>query len=439
MELRPGYTMTELGVLPEDWELIPLSAVIKDLKSGVSVNSDIKNISNLYILKTSSVRNGKIILSEIKPVSYKDVKKVKCHLESDSIIISRMNTPELVGECGYSPTSSTYIFLPDRLWQTQASMRDTSFLWLTYLLTFDFYKKQIKELATGTSNSMKNITKEKFLSLVISSPPLPEQHAIAAALSDVDALLDAQERLIAKKRNIKLAAMQQLLTGKTRLPGFQQNGRYKQTELGILPEDWHISTISSFTECTAGGTPNTKNPSYWGGKHPWMNSGELHLKHIYNVSGRITDNGIANSSTKYIPKESVLIGLAGQGKTRGTVAIAKIALCTNQSIAAIFPSKSCFADYLFYNLDSRYTELRELSSGDGGRGGLNLKLIGNLLVPIPPLPEQRAIAAVLSDMDAELAALEARRDKLRAVKQGMMRELLTGRTRLAGAGGRHGQ
>ena len=294
--------------------------------------------------------------------------------------------------------------------------------------------------STGTSNSQKRITPSIFLNYSIEIPSsLPEQHAIAAALSDVDALLDAQERLIAKKRNIKLAAMQQLLTGKTRLPGFQQNGRYKQTELGILPEDWHISTISSFTECTAGGTPNTKNPSYWGGKHPWMNSGELHLKHIYNVSGRITDNGIANSSTKYIPKESVLIGLAGQGKTRGTVAIAKIALCTNQSIAAIFPSKSCFADYLFYNLDSRYTELRELSSGDGGRGGLNLKLIGNLLVPIPPLPEQRAIAAVLSDMDAELAALEARRDKLRAVKQGMMRELLTGRTRLAGAGGRHGQ
>ena len=122
-------------------------------------------------------------------------------------------------------------------------MRDTSFLWLTYLLTFDFYKKQIKELATGTSNSMKNITKEKFLSLVISSPPLPEQHAIAAALSDVDALLDAQERLIAKKRNIKLAAMQQLLTGKTRLPGFQQNEKYKQTELGILPEDWEVKML----------------------------------------------------------------------------------------------------------------------------------------------------------------------------------------------------
>lgn len=207
---------------------------------------------------------------------------------------------------------------------------------------------------------------------------------------------------------------------------------YTMTELGVLPEDWYISTITSFTECTAGGTPSTKNPSYWGGKHPWMNSGELHLKRIYNVSGRITDNGIANSSTKYIPKESVLIGLAGQGKTRGTVAIAKIELCTNQSIAAIFPSKSCFADYLFYNLDSRYTELRELSSGDGGRGGLNLKLIGNLLVPIPPLPEQHAIAAALSDVDALLDAQERLIAKKRNIKLAAMQQLLTGKTRLPG-------
>jgi type I restriction enzyme S subunit len=86
-------------------------------------------------------------------------------------------------------------------------------------------------------------------------------------------------------------------------------------------------------------------------------------------------------------------------------------------------------DYLFHNLDSRYTELRELSSG-GGRGGLNLKILGRLGIPLPSIPEQTAIASVLSDMDAELTALEARRDKTRAIKQGMMQELLTGKTRL---------
>ena len=430
--------MTELGVLPEDWELIPLSAVIKDLKSGVSVNSDIKNISNLYILKTSSVRNGKIILSEIKPVSYKDVKKVKCHLESDSIIISRMNTPELVGECGYSPTSSTYIFLPDRLWQTQASMRDTSFLWLTYLLTFDFYKKQIKELATGTSNSMKNITKEKFLSLVISSPPLPEQHAIAAALSDVDALLDAQERLIAKKRNIKLAAMQQLLTGKTRLPGFQQNGKYKQTELGILPEDWEVKML---------GEGLSSKPAYG------INAPACSYQKNFSAYIRITD---ITDDGKYIPAAYVQVKSNDFYLQDGDIVLARTGASVGKSylykssdgqlvfagfLIRIHPDgETFFPSYIFYYLHtSNYWKWVASTSMRSGQPGVNGQEYARLLLPCPPLPEQRAIAAVLSDMDAELAALEARRDKLRAVKQGMMRELLTGRTRLAGAGGRHGQ
>ncbi len=107
-----------------------------------------------------------------------------------------------------------------------------------------------------------------------------------------------------------------------------------------------------------------------------------------------------------------------------------VSLCTNQSIAAIFPDESFDSDYLYYNLDSRYDELRELSAGDGGRGGLNLTIIRSLEIPFPELPEQTAIAAILSDMDAEIAALGQQLAKARGIKQGMMQELLTGRIRL---------
>ena len=124
------------------------------------------------------------------------------------------------------------------------------------------------------------------------------------------------------------------------------------------------------------------------------------------------------------------MGLAGQGKTRGTVAVSKIKLCTNQSIAAIFPSSEHSTDYLFYNLDIRYEELRSLSTGDGGRGGLNLTIIRDLKVPFPSLREQTAIATILSDMDEEIQALMKRLSKTLQIKQGMMQELLTGRTRL---------
>jgi type I restriction enzyme S subunit len=165
---------------------------------------------------------------------------------------------------------------------------------------------------------------------------------------------------------------------------------------------------------------------------------DLENRHVNKRGNRhITDDGLRNSAATVLPKKCVLVGLAGQGKTRGTAAVNMVELCTNQSIAAILPSPAFVPGYLFYNLDRRYDELRDLSSGGGGRGGLNLKLIGSIPVPLPSIAEQSAIAVVLTDMDAELAALEARRDKTRDLKQAMMQELLTGKTRLVPAGAAH--
>lgn len=207
---------------------------------------------------------------------------------------------------------------------------------------------------------------------------------------------------------------------------------YKQTEIGILPEDWDLQKISEFTSSIAGGTPSTLVPSYWNGEIKWMNSSELNNRRIYDVAGRITKFGLENSSTHLIPPNCVLIGLAGQGKTRGTAAINYVELCTNQSIAAIFPSTFHNSDYLYHNLSNRYQELRKISSGDGGRGGLNLKIINNLTIPLPHLIEQEAIATALSDMDVLIDNMEKLIIKKKAIKQGAIQELLTGKRRLPG-------
>jgi len=135
---------------------------------------------------------------------------------------------------------------------------------------------------------------------------------------------------------------------------------YKQTEVGVIPEEWECLSIGEFTHVRAGGTPSTYRREFWGGQIKWMNSGELNNKRIYDVSGRITEEGLKNSSTSLIPSECVLIGLAGQGKTRGTVAINYVELCTNQSIAAIFPSDKINNELLYHFLDSLYKYLREL-------------------------------------------------------------------------------
>lgn len=198
--------------------------------------------------------------------------------------------------------------------------------------------------------------------------------------------------------------------------------------------EWETKQLDDFTDCTTGGTPSTLNKEYWGGTIRWMSSGELNNKIVQDVEKRITERGLRESSTKIIPPKCVLIGLAGQGKTRGTVAINLVEICTNQSIAAIYPNESFVPEYLYYNLDSRYHELRGMSTGDGGRGGLNLHIIRSISIPFPKISEQRAIAEALSDVDELLVALDALIKKKRDIKQATMQQLLTGKTRLPGFG-----
>lgn len=337
--VKPGYKQTEIGVIPEDWETSSLSAAFQKLEAGVSVNSDNSLSSEYHILKTSAVHDGVVDTAETKPVIPQDYLRLKCPLVKGSIIISRMNTPALVGECGFTKDAKAGTYLPDRLWQIQNFNKSSfDFVWLNYLLNTKQYRDAVRATATGTSNSMKNISKERMLDIEIPRPPINEQENIAAALSEVDELINLVEKQIDKKKAIKQGAMQELLTGKRRLPGF----------FG----EWVNTKIGSITEVYSGGTPNTSEPAFWGGKIPWMNSGELNLKIVRQVQGRITEVGMDSSSTHFIPAECVLIGLAGQGKTRGTAAFNTFPLCTNQSIAAIYPNPNKFdSKFLYYKMD----------------------------------------------------------------------------------------
>lgn len=199
----------------------------------------------------------------------------------------------------------------------------------------------------------------------------------------------------------------------------------KQTEIGLLPEDWKLKFVKEFTDCTAGGTPSTQIKEFWNGNIPWMNSGELNKRKVFGTENYITQLGLDNSSTKLIPPHCILIGLAGQGKTRGTVAMNMIELSINQSVGAFYPNSKFSQLYLYYNLQNRYDELRQLSTGDGGRGGLNLQILKSLQIPFPPFPEQEAIAEALSDADAWIESLEQLIAKKRLIKLGAMQELLT--------------
>ena len=191
-------------------------------------------------------------------------------------------------------------------------------------------------------------------------------------------------------------------------------------------ESWDSVKLGEITNITAGGTPRTTIAEFWGGNIPWMNSGELNLKKVKDVENRITQKGLNNSSTKLIPEKCILIGLAGQGKTRATAAINLISLCTNQSIAAVFPNEEYFDPlFLFQNIDSRYNEIRNMSTGQSGRGSLNLKIIKSIKVKLPSIQEQQKIASFLSAVDQRIALLEKKKELLEQYKKGVMQKIFS--------------
>ncbi len=209
--------------------------------------------------------------------------------------------------------------------------------------------------------------------------------------------------------------------------------KFKDTEIGKIPEEWETLYIHQITEISTGATPSTNINEYWeNGTIRWMSSGELNNKIIYDVNGRITQKGYDNTGTHMLPKNCVLIGLAGQGKTRGTAAYNKVELCTNQSIAAILPNSKYESKYLYFYIDSLYDKLRLLSAGDGGRGGLNKQILQNLEIAMPPLNEQHHIASALTSIDNLISSLGKLIEKKKNIKQGAMQQLLTGQIRLKG-------
>lgn len=414
MSTQIGYKASELGMIPQDWDVVKLGDVFE-----VTAGGDL-DVTNFSAEKTHK---------HIYPVYSNAITDNGLYgFSSNYDCCGNHITVTARGYIGYAVPRNGKFSSIGRLLTLQPKTEISCYLVAQYINQFVSFAIESTGVPQLTAPQIK-----KYLVAIPKSTT--EQTAIATALSDTDELISSLQTLIAKKKAIKLSAMQNLLSGKIRLPEFAQRTdgspkTMRQTELGLLPEDWEIRRVGDFTDCTAGGTPSTQVSSYWGGEIPWMSSGELHLKQVYDVVGRITEKGLENSSTKFVPANSVLIGLAGQGKTRGTVAISKIPLCTNQSIAAIFPTDEFNSTFLFYNLENRYDELRALSTGDGGRGGLNLTIIRNVLVKFPSLPEQTTIAQLLSDMDAEIEALECRLKKTQALKQGMMQALLTGKIRL---------
>jgi type I restriction enzyme, S subunit len=405
MEVRPGYKSTEIGVIPQDWDARTIDEIAlvtsgKRLPLGSSL---VRNPTPHPYIRVTDMRPGTVDLSEIRYVPESVFPAIKRYrIFSEDLFISVAGSLGIVGKVPEELDGANLTENADRITSITCSQD-----FLLHVLMSPLIQGVIDSIQTVGAQPKLALTRiRKF---VVPQPPLPEQRAIAAALSDMDALLAGLDRLITKKRDLKRAAMQQLLTGQTRLPGFQ--GKWAATTFGQVaqPRRDRIDPRSA-------------------GKQDFC----IELEHIAPASGELLGSTSAGEQSSL--KSVFSVGDVLFGKLRAYLRKHWLATCNGVCSTEIWvltpKSQLMTAEFLFQLVKT--DDFIEAASNSYGTHmpRSDWGIVKNLEIALPSLLEQAAIAAVLSDMDAELTALEARRDKTRALKQGMMQELLTGRTRL---------
>ena len=252
----------------------------------------------------------------------------------------------------------------------------------------------------GSAGSLSPRVKwEHLKNYEFSLPPLAEQKVLADKLWAAYRLKESYKKLLATTEEMVKSQFIEMFGS-----------------VDDNPKSYDIKKVGDFAECFAGATPSTKISSYWdNGNIPWMSSGEVHKARVQDTDAKITQQGYDGCSTKMVPIHSIVIALAGQGKTRGTVAINDIELCTNQSLCAIVPNEEVNYEYLFHNLRGRYKELRSMSGDVDGRGGLNLKHIQSIKVIVPPMSEQMKFVSIARQADKSGFELRKSIDAIDAV------------------------
>lgn len=408
--MKPGYKQTEVGVIPEDWDGKTLDAIGSVIRgASPRPKGDRRyyggNVPRLMVEDVT--RDKRWVTPSIDFLTEEGAKRSRpCKRGTLTIVCS--GTPTVVG-------------LPSLL-AVDACIHD-GMLALVHLdkgVSSDFLFHQLRSIqerlhaAATHGGTFVNLTTTGLKSFKVILPPTKaEQEAIAEALSDADGLIESLEQLLAKKRQLKQGAMQKLLTGKKRLPGF--SGEWVVKRLGDVIEKF-----------IGGGTPSRSNPQYWGDEIPWVTVKDFATFNPRYSQEAITKVGLQNSASHLIPRGTLITSTR---MALGKAVVYEVNVAINQDLKALFPKPVLAMQYLYFWFQYYGQSIDELGSGSTVKG-ISLPDLKKMEFQLPTIEEQTAIAAILSDLDAELAFLESKLTKARRIKQGMMQELLTGRIRL---------
>lgn len=395
-------------MMPNGWKEGRVRDLIKSLNAGVSVNSeDDGNLNSSYkILKTSCVSKGVFDPNETKSVVEEiEISRLKEPVLGDSIIISRMNTPALVGANGYIENGIDNTYLPDRLWQAKPKSNDVNMKWLGYWFASSHTRYTLSSTATGTSGSMKNITKSDVLNIKIDIPSLPEQRKIAKILSTWDKAISTTERLIDNSKQQKKALMQQLLTGahtqRKRLlddSGKPFEGEWSKVELGKLldykqPTPYLVKSTDYSDEYST----------------PVLTAGKTFILGYSNEDFGIFEEELPAIIFDDFTTASKFVDFPFKAKSSAM----KI-LVAKQGVSIKFV----------------YESMQVMNYPVGGHQRHWISIFANLVIGLPSLLEQQKIASVLSNADKEIDVLVQQLADLKQEKKALMQQLLTGKRRV---------
>jgi type I restriction enzyme S subunit len=420
--IHKGYKQTEVGVIPEDWSVSTVGAEFS-IQLGKMLDSE-KNVGvSKPFLGNRAVQWGRIDLTDLGEIKLTPSDLQRFRLRDGDLLVCEGGEIgraaiwcQPLNECYYQ--KALHRLRPIRGYNVRLMLSVLEqFSANGFLLNF------------VTQTSIAHLPKDKFETVPIPVPPKAEQEAIAEALSDADALIESLEQLIAKKRQIKQGAMQELLTGKRRLPEF--GGEWNIRALGDLFDFSGGFSASRDQLSTDGwcylhyGDIHTSNKSFIDVRSEYQNIPKLDipLKKI-SPSSLLNDGDVvfvdASEDEEGTSKHVVIVNPEGIPFISGLhtiVAKSKTKELEHQYRRYCFQTQAIRTQFRFFAVGTKVS-------------GISKSNIAKVALPVPSVPEQIAIAAILSDMDAEIAALEAKLAKARRIKQGMMQELLTGRVRL---------
>ena len=412
MDLKPELIQTEVGLIPEDWSVALLPDVCR-FRSGKAHEQFVSEFGQYICV------NSKFISTDGRIRKY--LSKNFCPATKDDILLVMSDLPNGKALAKAFFVDRNNLYAVNQRVCCLTPYRDFP-KYLFYYLNRNPYFLNFDD---GVSQT--HLLNAVFEKCPIALPPTRiEQEAIAEALTDIDSYIESLEQLLSKQRDNKQGVMQELLSGRRRLPGFQSKATFKDTECGRVSEDWEDRSVASFGEVVTGSTPSTSNAQYWNGTIPWITPTDISTRRDI-LSGERGITSQAMLLARRLPPGSVLVTcIASIGKN----AILQVPGACNQQINAVIPNASTDSRFLYYMFEANKA-LMLRNAGTTATSIISKGVFLSLTFSVPATrAEQVAIATVLSDIDLEVTQLEDKVAKARDVKQGMMQQLLTGKIRL---------